>query len=220
MDLRATLEFLEELTLNNNTAWMSANKDRLTTLRSDFTIFTQRLIDRLASEVDSSLVGVEARDCIFRQNRDIRFSHDKSPYKNHFGAYCVAGGRKSQRAGYYIHLQPGNGSLIGGGVHCPDPERLKEIRQEILYNGDALEKLLFGISDQFPEVLGDKLKTVPRGYPKDHPQAELLKQKGFDLMCFYPDKSLTNDQQWMDEIIAKFRVLYPVTRYFNFELDK
>ena len=118
------IQFLTELRQNNNREWFQANKSRYDFLRKVFIDEVQQLIDRIAL-FDPEIAGLEAKDCLFRIYRDIRFSPDKTPYKIHFAAYMAScGGRGSERAGYYIHLEPG-GCLLSGGVWCPPPALLK-----------------------------------------------------------------------------------------------
>ena len=100
------MQFLTELKQNNNREWFQANKNRYDSLRKGFIDEVQQLIDRIAL-FDPEIAGLEAKDCLFRIYRDIRFSPDKTPYKIHFAAYMAScGGRGSERGGYYIHLEP------------------------------------------------------------------------------------------------------------------
>ena len=127
------IQFLTELRQNNNREWFQANKSRYDSLRKGFIDEVQQLIDRIAL-FDPEIAGLEAKDCLFRIYRDIRFSPDKTPYKIHFAAYMAScGGRGSERAGYYIHLEPG-GCLLSGGVWCPPPALLKALRKDIYEN--------------------------------------------------------------------------------------
>ena len=111
---------------------------------------------------------------IFRIYRDVRFSKNKLPYKNNMGASISAGGKKSTGPGYYVHLQPGQ-SFLAGGIWMPESDSLKKIRQEIDYNGKQLKKVLNDktFKKYYKEISQEnKLKTVPKGYSKDHPDIE------------------------------------------------
>src|SRR5690606_2259197 len=132
-------------------------------------------------------------DCIFRIYRDIRFSKDKTPYKTHFGAGINPGGRKSVIAGYYLHAEPG-ASFAAGGVWNPEPSVLQSIRQEIDYQPAPLIKILRsqGFRKYFSGLDEEgKLKAVPRGYDKTHPQIELLKHRHFIVSRPLSDALLT-----------------------------
>jgi uncharacterized protein (TIGR02453 family) len=127
---------------------------------------------------DNDIKNVDVKECVFRIYRDIRFSTDKTPYKTHFGVYIAsAGGRKSQRGGYYLHLDPA-GSFIAVGVWCPPPNILKALRQSVFDNIDELNEIRneASFSTYFKTFFEeDKLKKVPAGFPRDFPDAELFK---------------------------------------------
>ena len=113
-----------------------------------------------------------ARHCVFRINRDIRFSTDKSVYKTNFGAFMVRGGKKNgdKYPGYYLHIEPGS-SFVAGGAYIPPSPWLSAIRDNIAYSGDKLVEIITGreYSNYFSGLEGEKLKLPPRGYSKDHP---------------------------------------------------
>src|SRR5215217_7455539 len=101
----STLRFLKELKKNNNKEWFEANRKRYEAAKADFASLIQEVIDKFC-KIDTTLSAVTAKDCLFRINRDIRFSKDKSPYKTNFGASINAGGKKRTKAGYYLHVEP------------------------------------------------------------------------------------------------------------------
>ena len=135
-----TLKFLTALKKNNNKPWFDAHRAQYEAARIDFSNFIQLVIDAVQKS-DTTITGMTARDCIFRINRDIRFSKDKTPYKSHFGASIKRSGRKSPFAGYYFHCEPGN-SFVGGGMWMPEPAALKNMRQEIDYNWDEFQQII------------------------------------------------------------------------------
>ncbi len=125
-----TLRFLSLLKENNNKPWFDAHRPQYEAAKIDFQNFIQLVIDDL-QRTDTTITGTTARECLFRINRDIRFSNDKTPYKTNMGASIKRGGRKSGFAGYYFHVEPGK-SFIGGGLWLPDAAALKAVRQEIV----------------------------------------------------------------------------------------
>src|SRR6266480_2770376 len=135
-----TLKFLKDLKKHNNKAWFDANRAAYETAKIDFENFIQSLLDRHGKN-DADLTDLLARKCMFRINRDIRFSKDKSPYKTNFGASMDKGGKKSGFAGYYFHLEPGK-SFVGGGLWMPAPDVVKKVRQEIDYCFDEFKRSL------------------------------------------------------------------------------
>ena len=190
----STLKFLKDLKKNNNKPWFDANRKRYEDAKTDFANFIQTVIDRHGKK-DKTISGIKAKDCLFRINRDIRFSKDKSPYKTNFGASINRGGRKAfATAGYYFHLEPGN-CFVGGGLYQPMPDVLKKVRQEIDYNlaefkkitGGKKFKSLYGGLDKSDEFL---LSRVPKGYEPDNPAAEFLKLKSYIAMSSLKDSDL------------------------------
>ncbi|MCI0751776.1 MAG: DUF2461 domain-containing protein [Flammeovirgaceae bacterium] len=180
MDFNLILGFLKSLAKNNNRDWFEKNKAKYLDAKTGFEDFLETFHKELL-KFDESLGSINPRKQAFRIYRDVRFSKDKRPYKVNMGAGFSPKGKMEQEAGYYIHIEPGK-SFVAGGMYMPNPENLAKIRQEIDYNADKLQKILksakfkkfFNGLDDF-----DRVKTAPKGYPKDHPQIELLKNKSF-----------------------------------------
>ncbi len=186
-----TFAFLKSLKKNNNRDWFNDHKSEYENAKDNVLGFIQELVVAF-STFDSSLRGLEAKDCLFRIYRDTRFSKDKTPYKTNLGASINAGGKKSMGPGYYVHLEPG-GSFIAGGIWMPPADEVKKIRQEIDYNGKDLKKIL--TKPSFKKAFGGlsrehALKTAPKGYPKDHPDIELLKLNSFIVWKNVSDKDI------------------------------
>jgi len=178
----ATMIFLEGLTANNSREWFNSNKNSYLQALNGFESILERIIPAV-SLFDNDVVGLNPKDTIFRIYRDVRFSHDKSPYKTHFGAFIAPGGRKSPGGGYYLHIEPG-GSMLAGGAWRPEAVDLKKIRRAIdLYQEEFLEI----ISEKafkfwFDEVSADDtLLRVPSGFNSDSPVANYLKMKSFTV---------------------------------------
>ncbi|HLO80078.1 MAG TPA: DUF2461 domain-containing protein, partial [Chitinophagaceae bacterium] len=125
------LSFLKKLKKNNNKPWFDANRHLYVEAKVEFEDFVSSLITSYGKH-DPAIAHLLPKDCIFRINRDVRFSKDKSPYKNNFGASITSGGKKSPFAGYYVHIEPGAG-FVGGGLWQPMPDMLAKVRQEIDY---------------------------------------------------------------------------------------
>ena len=214
------LSFLKALKKNNNKEWFDDNRKTYETAKKEVQDFTTALIKEL-SKSDPSIAHLTYKDCLFRINRDVRFSKDKSPYKTNFGIYICAGGKKSMMAGYYLHLEPG-ASFIGGGLYMPMPPQLAKIRQEIDYNFEEFKKIISAKS--FVKHYGglnegdDKLSRVPKGYEVDNPAAEYLKHKSFIVMKALSDKEIL-DKTLMPESIKAFQALKPLIDFMNMGLD-
>jgi uncharacterized protein (TIGR02453 family) len=214
----STLAFLRLLQKNNNKPWFDANRPLYEAARADFGNFIQKVIDT-HSKKDPSIKGLVAKDCMFRINRDIRFSKDKTPYKNNMGASMNKGGKQSvSSGGYYFHLQPGQ-SFAGGGLWMPEAENLRKVRQEIDYNFKDFKKIIN--SKKFKDVYGDlshdaefKLSRVPKGYEAANPAAEYLKLKSFVAMINVKDADLTS-AELVKKTVTAFEALRPVLEFVN-----
>jgi len=221
MNIPQVLEFINDLIQNNNREWFAENKDRYEATRR----FFEKISDALILEIvkfDTEIAHVEAKDCIFRIYRDTRFSHDKTPYKNHYGVFIAsAGGRKSVRGGYYLHLEPGK-SFVASGVWCPPPPLLKTLRQSVYDNIDELNSIISNPDftkwfNNFYEE--DKLKNVPRGFPADFTQAELLKLKHYMVEFALPD-SILSSENFVQEVGAIFKAAHPLNKFLNYTVDE
>lgn len=214
MDLTLTVNFLKELKDNNNKEWFDANRKTYDKARKSFLTLTQTIIDGIAT-FDSELTGVEAKQCVFRINRDIRFSKDKTPYKTNLGALMGAGGKKSEGTGYYLHIDAEKG-FVGGGMYMPSADKLAAIRQEIDYNPKPLEKLIAtdDFKNTFGEIHGDRLKTAPKGYPKDHPNINLLQLKSFYVLKEYKPNEVIAEN-YVSQALETYRKAYEFNKYLK-----
>lgn len=213
---KSTLDFLKKLKSNNNRDWFLENKAQYQVAKKNFEAFVQEFIDRIV-KFEPLMKGLEASSCVYRINRDIRFSNDKSPYKTHLGAFIVRGGKQNgdKYAGYYFHVEPGN-SLIAGGAYIPPAEWLTAIREKIDDEGDKLVKILKNkeFVSTFGSIEGEKLKTAPKGFPKDHPHIELLRMKSFLVERSISDKEVISEE-CMDMIVKAAKVMKPLNDFCN-----
>lgn len=213
-----TLDFLAELEANNNKEWFDVNKNRYDAARKNFLRTADEFIQG-ASQFDSTVSGLEAKHCIFRIYRDVRFSKDKTPYKTHFGAYIARGGRKSEYPGFYLQVKPGE-VFAGGGVYMPPSPKLKKIRHHIDLRGEVLREIIESESfkSNFNQVHGESLKTAPKGYPKDHPEIDLLRRKSFFASKNY-DSELALKDDFIDIVLADMETLLPMLEFLRTAMD-
>jgi uncharacterized protein (TIGR02453 family) len=214
MQISKTLpNFLTQLVANNNREWFEANRKWYETEKAAF----QQVIGYLLAEIGQfeNLDGQQIKDCSYRINRDIRFSANKAPYKNNFACSFEQGGKKSGRAGYYLHIQPGN-SFLAGGAWGPSKEQLAAIRQEIDYNPENIKSILANpkFKEIFDGIKGDGLKTMPKGYPKDHPEIELLKKNQLYVMHNYTDNEVLASD-FLDKVVGHCKVMKPFADWVN-----
>lgn len=213
MSLQFTLDFLSDLSKNNKKEWMDDNKKRYNEAKGYVIDLVADIIIQ-ASAFDKSLEGLEPKKTLFRINRDIRFSKNKDPYKTNFGAAIVQGGRRSGNPGYYLHLQSDN-NFMGGGLYQPEPKILHQVRQEIDYNGKKIRNIIDNkdFKKIYPEPHSeDKLKTAPKGYPKDHPDLDLLQLKHYVYMTKVDNKKVVSPG-FSKAVVEAYRTLYPFNQF-------
>ncbi|HEX7555351.1 MAG TPA: DUF2461 domain-containing protein, partial [Leptolinea sp.] len=155
------------------------------------------------------------KDCIFRLNRDLRFTKDKTPYKPYMSAYIAPGGKKSRRLGYYVHLEPGN-SMLAGGLYDPDPQQLNAWRESVDHDPSLIRKIIAGdqFIQYFGQISGDRLKTIPRGYSKDHPDADLLQLKSITVVRKITDAQVTT-KNFFEDSLDTFKAMKPFLEYLE-----
>ena len=213
-----SLEFLKGLEKNNNREWFQANRKKYEAARTEILAFVELLAAGIG-KFDPELGPVDPKRALFRINRDIRFSLDKSPYKTNFGAFLARGGKKSGFAGYYFHIEPGD-CFIAGGIYHPEPEILKKVRQEIFENPEEFQEIISGktFREYFGELYDDRLKTPPRGFPRDFAQIDLLRYKSYIVSRDLPE-SLLEGEGLLKETLRGMRLAYPLVRFINYALE-
>ncbi|GAA3736959.1 MULTISPECIES: DUF2461 domain-containing protein [Flavobacterium] len=218
---KESLQFLDDLKKNNNREWFQENKKRYEVFKKDYHQLVSDFLDAM-KPLDPSLELLEVKNCTFRINRDIRFSKDKSPYKAHLGIWMSGGTKGLNRAGYYVHIEKG-ASFIAGGFYSPESEDLKKVRKEIAFFYDDLQEILN--DKNFKKEFGsldinenNSLKSMPRGYEKDHPAIEFLKLKSFTATQKY-DISEVTQKDFVKKISQKLIALKPLNEFINRALD-
>ena len=212
---KESLQFIDDLTANNNRDWFLDNKKRYEKFKTDY----QNLVAEFLAEMkplDPSLELLEVKNCTFRINRDIRFSKDKTPYKNHLGIWMSSGAKGANRAGYYIHIGK-NESFIAGGFYSPEAPDLKKVRKEIAFFYDDLEEIVNETS--FKKIFnhldsGNALKNAPKDFEKDHPAIEFLKLKSFTATQKF-DYNEATKSNFVKNTVEKLIVLKPLNDFIN-----
>lgn len=203
---KVTFDFLKELKKNNNRDWFQENKKRYQASHAEMEALAEDLMRRV-NEFDQ-LEEVQAKKTLFRIYRDVRFSKNKEPYKTNRSGYFLRKG-KERRGSYYFSIEPGN-SFIGGGFYQPEAADLNHIRQQIDLQAEALKDVINDkkFKKHYGDMLGEKLKTQPRGFDKDHPEIELLRHKGFYFMKALSDKEVMSDD-FPKKVAESFQILLP-----------
>lgn len=215
MPTQDTLQFLKNLEENNNREWFQVHRQDYEIAKASFEKLCQEILSALA-EVQEDLVNTKVKDCIFRINRDIRFSKDKSPYKKFFSAAFGPGGRSSGRIDFFLQIQAGNQSSLGGGMWEPTAAHLAAFRQEIDYNPEHLKDIIDApeFSSYYNNISGEKVKKMPKGYSADHPDIELLKYKQLFFYHKYSDAEVVSED-FAKEVIKGCLILKPYLDYQN-----
>ena len=230
MNVKRILNYLAELSANNNRDWYQAHKDEYTACRADFEEGVRQVLSAI-SLFDSEISHLQVKDCVYRFNRDTRFSADKSPYKNHFGAYMCAKGKKALRGGYYLHVEQGKCLLAVGGYWLPT-NILTSCRNEIMGNIDTWRGIvenkafvdLFGKPNETKWGEGtrgfglDSLKSAPSGFPRDYEFIQYLRMKDYCVWVKVPDNFFEGDA-WIDEMTRIFKVGKPMMDFMNNVID-
>jgi uncharacterized protein (TIGR02453 family) len=219
MNTRLILDFIQQLQLNNHKAWMDSHQALYHAARKELIAIADFLIKNTAT-FDLTIANLQPKDIIFRINRDIRFSKDKQPYKSYMGLFLAQGGKKSDYAGYYLHLSPGNQSFIAGGLFEPTSATLHKVRQEIDYHGKELAQILTSpqLQQLFGNLQGEKLQRPPKGYTADNPHIEWLKYKSLIVMHPLQDHQITQPN-FLNKVVLAFQTIQPLNQFFNRALD-
>lgn len=201
--------FLEALKSHNNREWFKSNISTFRTVESEVKNFHSHLYDELnqSDSIDNFKV--------FRIYRDIRFSKNKTPYKTYFsGSFHRT--KPELRGGYYLHLAPNNESFIATGFWNPDKEDLMRLRKEFEIDADEFRAIIAEprFKANWGPLMGNELKSSPRGFAKQHPNIDLIRKKQFIFKKSYTDKEVLSDQ-FLQEVIYSFMVIRPYFDYMS-----
>jgi len=220
MDMSLIVNYLSELSKNNNREWYHAHKEDYKKANAEFEALLQALMLEIGS-FDSSILNYAPKELTFKLVSDTRFSHDKSPYNPAFRAHISSKGKLPVPVGYYLMIKPGNQSFLGGGLFADmfkDATRL--VRDYIVQNGEEWERVIHEPEfEQRFTVQGTALKNVPSGYEKEHPQAEYLKFKSWYLEYSLKDEELMDADAFLAKAVECFRIMKPFNDYLNKGLE-
>lgn len=216
IDNQMIYDYLVALENNNNRQWFNENKEMRDQANREFEKLIQELIFKIG-EFDEQVLDLNPRDLTFKQVRDTRFSHDKSPYNPVFRAHIGPAGKLPIPVGYYLFVGSNNKTFLGGGIFASMfKEATEMIRDYIVDHGKELEDIL-----NEPEFKGnftmdgEKLKNVPRGYDKEHPYGEFLKYKSWYLESFIDDETLLDSDKFIELAVKQFKIMKPFNDFLN-----
>lgn len=210
-----TLTFIKDVAKHNNREWFAENKSRYETAKEDVLALVAQLIPKLAAVDPEFSVDTQAKKCLMRIYRDVRFSKNKDPYKNNYGISFNTKAKGVPDPGYYLHIQPGE-SFFAAGFWMPEAAILKKVREEIDYNTSAFLDIIEAKSfnNLFSLEQTDKLKNAPKGYDVDHPQIELLKLKSFIAITPLKDQDFLKPGI-ISQLTEAFEGIYPFVQFLR-----
>ena len=214
VNLKQALNFLGELKLNNQKTWFEAHRADYQAARGSFELLVNDLIDQLRPS--DPLEGLTAKDCIFRIYRDIRFSNDKSPYKTNLAALIAPHNQGNHWFGYYLSLEPQAKSMLAGGLYNPTQDQLNRFRQAIVKDAAEFKEIIQdpAFVAVFGEVKGERLKTAPKGFDREHAEIELLQLKQITAMHYFTDEQVLAPD-FTRQVVAMCQTVKPFLAYLK-----
>ena len=206
------LQFLKQLATHNDRDWFQENKNEYLKQHQNTIDFADTLLDTMRQH--DQIETESGKKSLYRIYRDVRFSKNKAPYKvNWSGGFKRAS--KLLRGGYYFHIQPGN-SFAAGGFWGPNTADLKRIREEISFSDKELRKIINSedFTNHFGQLLGDQVKTAPKGFSKEHPAIDLLRYKQFLVSKRFSDKEVLQEDFYL-KVDEAFRAMRPFFDYMS-----
>ncbi len=206
---KSTFQFLKDLSKNNDRDWFAKHKPKYEAAHANMKLVR----DAIGQEMEK--VDNIEKTKLYRIYRDVRFSKNKLPYKNNFGL-IIYRATKMLRGSYYIQIEPGGKSIVGGGFWGPNPADLKLIRQNIERDDKPLRKVLKAakFKKYFGELEGEKVKTSPKGFSKEHPAIDLLRHKQFYAFRTFTDKEVM-DPKFISEATKTLKAIRPFFDYMS-----
>ena len=209
---KGNFDFLTTLGENNNRDWFEANKKTYQNYHEETVQFAESVL--LEARKHDNIETPTGKKCLYRIYRDTRFSKDKTPYKTHWGG-ILKRATKSLRGSYYFHIQPGN-CFAAGGFWGPSSEDMKRIRSEFDIDGAEMREILSSESfvSNFGSLLGDQVKSAPRGFSKDHKNIDLLRYKQFLVKKDFTDQEALQSDFHL-KINETFLAMRPLFDYMS-----
>ena len=213
-NLAVALKFLKGIKNHNDKEWFESHRDEYETSKAVFEVLIAEVIGGIGAFFD--VWGVTPAECIFRIYRDVRFSANKLPYKSHMGAVIGPNGKSGVGFGYYVHIQPGGESIIAGGMHMPSSQQLAKFRSAISRDARPFKRIISHreFASCFGEIAGEKLKTAPQGFSKEHSEIELLRLKEVMAIHGWTDAQVLG-KDFAADIVAAAKIMKPFLDYLR-----
>ena len=216
MNMSLIVNYLSELSMNNEREWYHAHKEDYKKANAEFEALLQALMLEIGN-FDSSILNYAPKELTFKLVRDTRFSHDKSPYNPAFRAHISSKGKLPVPVGYYLMIKPGDQSFLGGGLFADMfKDATTMVRDYIARNGDEWETIIHQPDfEKYFTVQGTALKNIPAGYEKEHPQADYLKFKSWYLEYPLKDEEVRDAETFLVKAAELFQIMKPFNDYLN-----
>ncbi len=218
--MKQIFKFLSALSRNNNREWFNSHKDEYLKVKEKVEHLAGELINRVAS-FDQDAAYLSVADCTYRIYRDTRFSTDKTPYKTHIGIFiCPPYGKKSNRMGYYLHIEPGK-SMVAGGTVCLPSKTVTAIRHSIYDNVEEYLQIVDNpeFKEAYPKVGENEVKTAPKGFSKDWPYINLVRPRDFVVSHDLTDEEMCG-KDLTEKVGRLFEVCKPFNDFVNYAIDE
>lgn len=201
--------FLKRLKVNNNRDWFDDHKPAFKALEKKLKEFYDEVGNRLKQHDDIEKIKA------FRIYRDVRFSKNKTPYKNHMAASFTRR-KPAFRGGYYLHIAPDNDSFLAVGFWKPEKEDLFRIRKEIELDGEEFREIIQqeNLQNYWGRLEGEQLKKAPKGFDKNHPHIDLLNFKQHTFTKKFSDKEVLAED-FIDKVDEHFKAIRPFFDYMS-----
>jgi len=206
---KSTLKFLKDLSKNNDRVWFKANKEKYEAAQANM----KDLVHSIEAELNK--VDMIEKSKVFRIYRDVRFSKDKTPYKDHLGGSFTRA-TAARRGGYFLGIQPGNKSMIAGGFWNPDSKDIKRVREEIALDDSEFRAIINDkrFKELFGRLEGQELKNMPRGFDKDSKAGDLLRMKQYLCYRHVSDKDIIQPD-FLDKVVDTYKGMHPFFNYMS-----
>ena len=205
---RQVLDFLSQLRKNNNREWFAEHKAAFQVQDLAAKDFFKEIQEGLQQQ--DSIEKMQ----IFRIYRDIRFSKDKTPYKDYLSAWFTRT-KPFLRGSYYLHISPGD-SFIEGGFWEPDKDDLLRIRRELELDASELTAIEGDpeFKKYFGKIEGEELKTAPKDFDRNHPAIGYIRKKQFLMIRRFTDDEVLN-KNFKEEVLKTYHAMRPFFDYMS-----
>ena len=211
--MREILDFLQDLSENNDRDWFEANRPRYQSVKRRMDEVAEAFIATVA-EFDPAVEGVKVKDATYRIYRDTRFSKDKTPYKTWFGVYVCPRGKKSGFSGYYMHVEPDqNTYMLCTGAYCPTAGEIKSVREEIMTEGEGFEATIKA-AEGFEVDWSSALKRMPQGWSAEDAHSKYYRLRNYILVKMV-DKEFFLEEDFIERAAEAFRRTRPFSDTLN-----